>query len=468
MMQDIGSYKFRFQLRTSEDNLFVYFDGSVYAEKIYELYELVCDQLEMMHVTPIPPKEHLTSALLEAIQDSDDDQVLNVVIMKGKAPVPAKDGHIEWGRDFFSKEFVMNEKTGQVDFRASVGDPAVEADEFLARIHPPTPGKEGIDVFGGKIVPDPGKLPVINCGANVRAGDSEEEFFAETDGRVKYSENKLNVDSVFHIKGNVGLASGNIEHSGALMVEGDIETGTEVSVRGDVEVKGVIEGANVVSGGDIHVHCGVTGSEDKSLTAKGCLKARFLVETTVIAEDDIVVESETMNSHIRTQGSFIMPKGRVVGGYIEVCGNIYVNQAGSEGNVPTRLSIVTDKAAAAALSEKEEEIKSLCASINKIKEMLTAMKKKRDAMKDGAAQALSKLADSVAEMQEEFGRLESERDEFLKQMQRRGRPQMVFKEVLYPETMLEIYNHRYKVTEMMLGPVRAVLSGGIIEFKPVE
>ncbi|MFO7976723.1 MAG: FapA family protein [Candidatus Hydrogenedentota bacterium] len=467
MNQTSEKKAFDFQVRISDDRLAVVFDGVVPGDDKEEFAEALVEQLRTLKVADIPEK----SALLELLSNAPVDEggrITNLALIAGKAPIPPKDGRIEWARDFFSSDFVIDEKTGAIDYREHTGDPSVVEDEFIARIHPPEDGEDGRDVLGKRLSAGKGKPVRIRLLANVKSSEDGSELFAKKRGRLRYVKHTLSVDPVYVIEGDVGLESGNIEHSGALFVEGDVQVGSHIRADGDVEIAGIVESADIEAGGNLIVRRGITGGEGHQIKIGGRVRVRFLVETEIHAGDDVVVESEMVNSNVITRGSFIMPGGRLVGGSVTAQGNIHVRQAGSEGTVPTRLDIELDPALARAIAEKESEMKRLRDNLQKIKNTLASIKNKKNTLGEEARGALAKLVGSVSDMQATLHTLESERQELIGEMHNRGRPQIIIQGVAYPETMLDIYTHRMRVREPIVGPVRAVTGKNGLEFQPVS
>lgn len=458
--------KLDFRITLSADRLAVLFEGVVAEDRREELVDAVTGELGTLGVDAIPEKDELWQILAAAPRD-EAGRVSEAVLLRGTPAVPSKNGRIEWARDFFSSGFTIDEKTGIMNYRERTGEPSVEVDELLARIHPPEEGQDGRDVLGNRIPAAKPKPVRIRCGMNVKASDDGYEFHATAKGRVRYSKHVLSVDRVYVINGNVGLETGNIDHPGALFIEGDVEAGARIRADGDIEVRGIVEGADIEAGGNLSVRRGITGCAGHRIQAGGRVNVRFLVEAEVVAGDDVVVESEMVNSRVITKGSFIMHGGRLVGGSVTAQGNIYVKQAGSEGVVRTRLVIELDPALAQAIANKEAEMKRIRESLKKIKDTLTALKTRKGSLSDSAREALAKLAGNISDMQATLQTLESEREELLAQMRNRGRPQILIQGIAYPESTFDIYTHRLRLRESITGPVRAVAGRHGIEFQPV-
>lgn len=463
-MSDSGGSDAKFALNVSEDRLLLSFEGHVDPEQLDGLLQEVIVEFAEMGISAPPPDELRRLFAAAAPRPTD---VSALALVHGKAPVLPQDGKVQWARDFFTAAFKVDEATGIVDYRERQGDPSVEKDELLARVLPPVPGEDGTDVFGKRIAAGPGKTQRLTAGANVRASDAGDEFYATASGRVRYVPPALTVDPVYVVKGNVGLETGNIVHPGALLIEGDIESGADVRAQGDIEVSGIVESADVEAGGDLWVRRGITGKGKGPIRVAGSVRVRFVVESAIVAEQDVLVESEMVNSEVETRGVFYMAGGRVVGGHVQAVGGICVRQAGSEGLAPTRLSVVPDQRLAAEIAAREKRVQQLREVLSKLGATAIPLRGRSDLGRKGARETLEKLAGQVPEIKETIAATEAEIEELKTQLLGRKRPQIVIREVAYPETRLEIHNDRLRIMEPVRGPVRAVNGRDGVEFRPV-
>ena len=389
-MKSTASNDLKFELQVSRDGLTVSLRAAYSLDQITELASQILQEMERLGIANPPSRDDVLDALEDAVLEGME--VDGLPLLKGQAPIPPKEGRMEWARDFFNEGFAVDEETGTMDYRDRLGNPNVEDGEYLGVFVPPVPGADGLDVFGKTIPCEPCKPFRVSPGPNVRADDAGVRFYATHFGRVRFSACKISVDPVLTINGNVGLETGNIDHPGAVLIEGDVEAGSSVRAQGDIEIHGVVESADIDAGGDLYVRRGITGHGKQPIRAGGTVRTRFLMETTLQAEDDIAVESETVNSRVSTSGSFLMPGGRLVGGAVQASGYIYVKQAGSDGQVRTILAIAMNEALANEIAAREHALRDSRESLEKIHATLAAVKGKTETLKSEARTALAKLA----------------------------------------------------------------------------
>ncbi len=410
------------------------------------------------------PEEWLGEPLEERLRPfATASSIQNLVLVEGEPSVPPTDGRIEWGGDFFAVGFAIDEKTGTIDYRRPIAQTAVNEGQFLARIIPPNPGKNGRDVFGRMLPAAKGTWPAFRAGQNVREDKTEKCYYATKSGRIRWDANILSVDEVYTIRGNVGLETGNISHSGALIVEGDVEACTEVEARGDIEVYGVIERADVCTRGNLVVHGGITGRGKRPIRIGGNLHARFINEAELEVEGDVVVEREILQSSIRTRGILAMPQGRVIGGELMALGGILVGQSGSEVGVPTLLTAGEDFHLLRRLPELQEEIATLEARRDRIRAVLEPLRGRKMTAEMHAA--MEKLMADLTVAEDMITELCAEAERLKADANARERRRIEVVKQVFPETIFNMARDRKRIREAILGPLYALPVRGEIQLR---
>jgi uncharacterized protein (DUF342 family) len=431
---------------------------------------LTCIEVELisLHVANPPTREQLEQWMRHAAEKGSS--LVNEVLLEGKRPIPPQDGTIEWTQDFFSSGFAVDEKTGAVDYRRRVEHLTVETGHLLARVTPPKDGEDGCDVFGRPIPAGNPKPERLCAGPNVRVDEKEDGlyFYATSKGRLRWASNILAVDEVFHILGSVGLATGHVSHPGSVLIGGDVLAGSSVEAGGDVEVNGTVESADIQAGGNLHVHGGITGLGSQSIKVKGSVNAKFILEASIEANENIIVEREVVQSTLRTRGSLMMPRGRLVGGAVTALGGIVLREAGSDGLVPTLLIAAEDYALEDKLFQVKSQIGKLTRNLEKIHKKVDPLTSRATALNPKLRAAVEKLLAAAHEMEGEIERLRSELAEIGKDSRDRTKPRIYIRGKLFPETTLRIKTWSLEVKEEHSGSLRAGLMGSRIVLLPDE
>ncbi len=265
------------------------------------------------------------------------EAVEEIIVARGKPPVPGEDGSIE----FLVKPFDDNpeydvSESGQVDYHETNLFENAKAGDVIARSKPARTGEAGTTVQGKPIpVRDPARAP-LRAGAGAELNDEKNEVIATKDGRVVYRGGSVSVTEELVVD-DVDLSTGNIDFVGFVRVRGDVYDGFSVRGEKGIRISGAVGHCALVSDGDIQLG-GMTGMEGHgTIHCCGNLTANYLHEVEVKCEGDVRVKNEVMHCTIKARGKITIP-GLVAGGeYIALAG-IEVGRIGSGAGVQTRFT----------------------------------------------------------------------------------------------------------------------------------
>ena len=249
---------------------------------------------------------------------------------------------------------------GTVDYREIGAFITVEAGDALMRKHPATPGTNGCDIHGNVLMAKPGReLPFASklSGAEVDSEDPD-LLLASIGGQPEIVDKGMNVNPVIRVD-NVDLSTGNIHFDGSVNVRGNVAEGLQVHATRDIYVSGMVEGAELVAGGDIVVNRGVVGrgevkkrADDHNrgiarLKSGRSVKARFIENAVVEATNtikvgELVTHSRLMAFNAITVGRKGARKGHIIGGTTRATLSVTAQVIGSQANVPTVIEVGAD------------------------------------------------------------------------------------------------------------------------------
>lgn len=250
---------------------------------------------------------------------------------------------------------------GSVDFHERNLFPAVEEGELLAECDTQVSGPPGHTIFGVEIDAIGGPITVeLIAGENVRleVEENRQRLFATSGGGVLLSPRVLRspegditgrqyhmlVQPVAHIESDVGLAVGNIDFNGSVIIDESVTGGFRVKATGGIAVAGSIEaGACLEAGGDITIEQGIVG-RDTHIRAGGAVSARFIQEAQVSAGGSIHVGSYVHSAQLQAQGRILLAglggssrAGGIVGGHTWALQGITARNVGSARSSSTHL-----------------------------------------------------------------------------------------------------------------------------------
>ena len=281
----------------------------------------------------------------DAVRDLVTKNIYGIPVKVAKAipPQNGENGYIEYKVDIKKEKGPIIQEDGTVNFYELGIIENVRKGQVLARIVPPTEGKDGQDVRGNVLKAKPGVPARLLKGKNTEVTDDKTALVALVDGHVSFTGGKLNVYPVYEVRGNVDNSTGNINFVGKVVVKGNVLTGFEIKAEGDIEVEGVVEGAKLEAGGNILLKRGAQGSGRGVLICQGSLVSRFIEICTVEAGGDIIADA-IMHCNISSKSSIELKgrKGLLVGGNTAARNEIRAQTIGSPMATTTIIEVGVD------------------------------------------------------------------------------------------------------------------------------
>ncbi|HOC92385.1 MAG TPA: FapA family protein [bacterium] len=241
-----------------------------------------------------------------------------LIIAAGQPFTYGTDARIEYMFETDDRTRMEDELAGadSVDFRSIGSIASVRKGDVIARKIPATQGEAGLTVFGLKLPGEWGMDVTLKAGKNVSMSENKLDFIADIDGAPIVSKGMIRVDPVLIIEGDVDYSTGNVVFDGTVAVKGSVLDGFTVDARGDVIVENTIQSARVSAGGDIVVKRGILTRGKGIVTAEGNIYAKFIENSTVECESNVVVENAIMNSFVSANGKVLAMtnEGAIIGG----------------------------------------------------------------------------------------------------------------------------------------------------------
>ncbi|MDR1665057.1 MAG: FapA family protein [Clostridiales bacterium] len=245
------------------------------------------------------------------------------LVAEGTQPTPGEDGSLQYHFDNSNlrpKPKIMDD--GTVNFRQLGLLRLCNRGDVLVTSIPPKEGKDGSDVYG-RVIPHPkGRPPIpIPKGKNTIISEDGLHLIADVNGQLVIADRRINISPSLEIRGNVDNSTGDIEFNGEVTVSGNVITGFTVKATGDIEVRGVCEGARLITDGNIILGNGAQGADKAELIAKGDITAKFIESCKATAGGNIMADS-IRNCIVKCDGDVILSgkNGLLVGGSV-IAGN---------------------------------------------------------------------------------------------------------------------------------------------------
>lgn len=261
---------------------------------------------------------------------------------QGKPAIPGENAYIDRKFDLSSKGRPVVDEYDRVDYKNLNLFVLIKANETLAIRIPQTKGTPGKNVYG-EVVPAQNGRPVpMPVGKNTKI-IGENQLIATINGQIVDTGNKISVDPRLEIKSSVGVATGNIDFDGTVMITGDVQQGFYVKATGDIEIKGGINGAEV-SGRNVLVGGGLTGAERGKIQSKENVSVAFVENAVIEAGGNITVMDFALHSTLRAGQKITVEgkKGQLTGGLAVAGEEVLARFIGNVANVVTRVAVGID------------------------------------------------------------------------------------------------------------------------------
>lgn len=340
-------------------------------------------------------KDDLVKLAKLASKEEPNNQT-TLQIATGKLAINGKDAEIKPLVESLQSRVLRPKKRedGSVDMR-DLGDIAcVKVGDPLAKKVPLTSGKIGYTVTATPLSPEPGNdIALVSGEGTTISPKNENILLSEKVGLPKIIPNGMEVDEIYQIK-DVSVASGNINFTGSVIIEGDVNEGMKVIASGDVTVGGFVESAMIEAGGDVTIKAGIIGRKHDiektkitdvnmsvSVNAKGNIYAKYCQYAQINCGKDIRIENQLLHSIINVKGNLNVgteekSNGTLIGGFIKAGTHVSAGVVGATAGSNTIVSFDNE------MSKLKEQMLDIESRLKIEKDKTTELKTASDKLKE--------------------------------------------------------------------------------------
>lgn len=390
----------------------------------------------------------------------------DIVIAKGKPVREGADARIEYNFETNPLAKPKLNEDGSVDFHQLNIFTSVEKDQLLATLIPEDPGEQGIDVMNNPVLPHKVSKKVLKCGKNIRFSEDRLKIYSEVNGDVKLEGDTVFVSNTYTVPADVDTSTGDINYDGNVVVTGNVRTGFKVKASGDIQIKGVVEGAEIVAGGNIVLARGIQGMSRGVLEAEGDIVTKF-IESAIVKAKGVVRSGSILHSTIES-GDTIVCEGKksyVVGGSLSAKNLIDVKTLGNEMGTVTNVKIGVDASVLQELHTMQQEFEDNKEEIEKCVQVLVLFKKR---VASGQKLTPDKIA-LVKTANDEKTKLEERQTELKEliagakqEIEANTRGRLRVSNLVYPGVRIMMSNNQYIVKDVMKYCQFRIRSGEVI------
>lgn len=336
-----------------------------------------------------------------------------VVIAKGKKPIDGYDAELIYN---FNTTVDVKPKVnddGTVDFHQLDLINKVKEGDVVATIKPENPGETGMNVYGAVVNPRKVSRKVFKFGRNLKVSEDGYKLVSQVTGHVFLEGDKIFVSNEYQIGTDINTSTGDIDYDGNVRINGNVLSGFKVKATGNIVIGGVVEGAEIVAGGDIILSRGMQGVNKGMLIAGGNIVSNFFENATVKASGNIECDA-IMHSKVTAGGEVNVhgKNGYIIGGYVRAANGVTGKMVGSEMGTNTVVGVGVDPEIVMRVEELRKEIMKAAKDKEQLGKLITMLRQKNeiegklDAAKTEMLQKSMKnsilLENNIKELRKEF------------------------------------------------------------------
>ncbi len=336
------------------------------------------------------------------------------LVAEGSYPSNGADAEIIYNFNTEGTPAFLKEKNGKVDFKDKNLVQNVVEGQVLAEKKPAQKGVKGRTVTGKTLEAKDGHDKEFKVGNNVTITDKGLKAVAATNGQVLLVNEKITVESVYLVDGDVNLSTGNIHFLGTVVVKGNVEDGFSVKATGNIEIMGNVGKCTIDAVGNVIVHQGINCKEGGSVKAGKGVMAKFIQNSKVEAGEIVFVTDGIINSYVDSNGKIICKGKRatIVGGRLRATEEISAKTFGSLAVGSTEIEVGFDPKSKERLLELEQKKVADEKELEEIDRNLVTLenlkKKMRDKFPEEKQKIYDELNEKVVNLKSELQSIESE------------------------------------------------------------
>jgi hypothetical protein len=328
----------------------------------------------------------------------------------------------------------------------------VAANEALGRIHPPGEGVDGRDVCGRTIAARRGRKLALAPDESVQV-EADGTIRALKDGVLSLARLKIAVVDAMDVSGAVDFSTGNIDFVGSVKVADGVRDNFTLKATGDVTVRGLVEAADVVVGGDFRGERGVAARNQGHLLVDGCADTAYLNGVRGRVRGSLAVDREIVGCELLIGGDLKIARGALVGGHVVVGGAVRAEAIGTEGGAKTSLRVGGMPLELARAAKIATLVKQLSRQVAPLEEKQFEITERGTKATAAEKESLTELAFEIAEVRRRIRLLEEERQRLLVDNGMRRTVQIDVHKAIHAGTTIHVGTREARFNSTVKGPV---------------
>ncbi|MDR2578196.1 MAG: FapA family protein [Chitinispirillales bacterium] len=298
---------------------------------------------------------------------------MTVIVAEGQRAMKGDDGRVEFCFNTDSSPMPSINPDGSVDYKSVNIVTTVQAGAILAKLHPPSMGRPGMDLAGRAAKALDGAAAAMPAGAGTIVSPTDPNTLtALIDGVAKFDGTAVNVTEGYVISSDIDHSTGNVNHQGSVVINGDVKSGFEVNCVGDLQVNGMVEDCKIAVKGNVLCRYGFTGKGGGVIVTGGDVNLGYIKNQMLITDGNVNIAKDAINSNITARKSIRIYGHTLsaVGGTLITTESIVLKTVGTVSGAITTLQIDPEPELVTELAQMEAAAEGHAANIQKIEKTL--------------------------------------------------------------------------------------------------
>ncbi len=383
------------------------------------------------------------------------------VVSESTPPEHGSDGGFEWVEGYNPETDSEAEQAGEaaddsdderVDFYNCVSYIRVTAEDHVATLLEATDGEDGLDVKGGIIPAKPGKRFNINIDRSLKV-DRDGRVTAGISGMLEYKKGTLRVVQLLEVSEYVDFSTGNIDFEGSVVVREGVRDRFVVKATENLTVDGLVEGATLIAGGDLHCRRGMAAKERGGVLVDGDVHVGYLNNVRARIKGNLVVRRELMDCELVVGGGLLCDQGAIVGGRVVVTREVTLGTLGSGAAAPTELVLGEVPLVANQLHRLQAMMKEFLVELEEKTQAKDELAGSKAVFRADEKERITELTFEVDDLQRKLEACEQKREELLEQIRKSRMVSLRVNRAIHGRVVLKIGGRSYQFRDQVKGPI---------------
>lgn len=387
---------------------------------------------------------------------AEPDAPTTATVAFAEPPVPGTDARIDWAEAFRpaaeGSDPAADAGAGAVDHYNRIKRTKVAAGDALGVLVPPGEGVDGRDVCGQTMPARRGRKLALRPHESVQV-EADGTIRALKDGVLSLARLEIAVVDTLEVAGAVDFSTGNVDFVGSVTVGDGVRDNFTLKATGDVVVRGLVEAADLLAGGDCRCERGFAARGTGHLLVDGSLEAAYLNGVRGRVRGSASIDREIVGTDLVVGGDLRVARGSIVGGTVVVGGVVEAAQIGTEAGAKTMVRVggrPLELAQAARLAALAREIARQVAPMKARRDEIA---EKGDRASAAEKESITELEFEVAELERRVRLLDERRMAVLREVGERRTVRVEVAKAIHAGVTLAVGAREARFTKSVKGPV---------------